>query len=127
MASFLVDSMLIRAKVDFRKPDIKALRQKGMCLVDMHFHTRYSDTYTRVSSILKRAERLGIGVAITDHNEIEGALKARKLAGDLLVVVGEEIKTRQGEILAYSVKKRIPPNRDISRDWASSGIYENSG
>jgi predicted metal-dependent phosphoesterase TrpH len=47
-------------------------------------------------------------VAITDHNAIEGALAAKKIAPEL-VIVGEEIKTDCGEIIAYYLKELVPP------------------
>jgi predicted metal-dependent phosphoesterase TrpH len=48
-------------------------------------------------------------IAITDHNTIEGALQAAALAPQR-VIVGEEIMTSHGELLAYFVKERIPPD-----------------
>jgi len=82
----------------------------------MHVHSRYSkDCKTTIEAILKKARNSGLDcVAITDHNKIEGAFKAKEASKDILVIVGEEIETRQGEILAYFVKKRILPDRDIS-------------
>lgn len=44
---------------------------------------------------------------VTDHNTIEGALLAREMAPDL-VIVGEEILTTQGELLAFFVEQEIP-------------------
>ena len=46
-------------------------------------------------------------IAITDHNTIAGALQAAKL-DPTRVIVGEEIKTRKGELLAYYVREEIP-------------------
>ncbi len=47
-------------------------------------------------------------VAITDHNTIEGALAAQRLAPDL-VIVGEEIATETGgELIAYFVSEVVP-------------------
>jgi predicted metal-dependent phosphoesterase TrpH len=46
------------------------MREKGYMPVDMHIHTHYSDAAIRIPSLLTRANHLGIGVAITDHNEI---------------------------------------------------------
>jgi predicted metal-dependent phosphoesterase TrpH len=84
--------------------------------MDMHVHTSHSeDCRTSIETVLKKAKNIGLdGIAITDHNEIGGALRAKKRSKGILVIVGEEIETNQGEILAYLVKKRIPPNRDIS-------------
>jgi predicted metal-dependent phosphoesterase TrpH len=54
--------------------------------------------------------RTGINcIAVTDHNEIEGAHQVRKIA-PFQVIVGEEIRTRDGEISGLFLRERIPPN-----------------
>ncbi|MFH1511473.1 MAG: PHP domain-containing protein [Candidatus Woesearchaeota archaeon] len=94
--------MLIRAKVDFHKPDIYGLKKQGFTLVDMHVHTRHSDTYVKVPKLLRKAERLGIGLAITDHNTIEGVLEARGLRPGQLLIPGIEITCAERcHILVY--------------------------
>jgi hypothetical protein len=64
-------------------------------------------------------------VAITDHNAIAGALAARQIAPDL-VIVGEEIKTDCGEIIAYYLKEFVPPGlpvrEAIARVRAQGGV-----
>ena len=46
-------------------------------------------------------------LAITDHNRIGCALKAREMDPEL-IVVGEEILTTGGELLAYYLTEEIP-------------------
>src|SRR5512140_69845 len=46
-------------------------------------------------------------LAITDHHSIRGALELRALAPDL-AIVGEEVMTTQGELLAYFVEEEVP-------------------
>ena len=77
--------------------------------VDLHSHTLWSkDCLTSFDTIFKLCEKRGIDrIAITDHNTAEGALALQKLAPDL-IIVGEEIMTPQGEILAYFVQESIP-------------------
>lgn len=62
-------------------------------------------------------------LAVTDHNTIRGALEMRALAPEL-VIVGEEIMTTQGELLAYFVREEIPrglsPVETINRLRAQS-------
>lgn len=59
-------------------------------------------------AIIRLCEKRGVDrIAITDHNTAEGALAMQKRAPDL-VIVGEEIMTPQGEILAYFVKESVP-------------------
>ncbi|MGQ9815387.1 MAG: PHP domain-containing protein [Candidatus Roseilinea sp.] len=78
--------------------------------VELHAHTRFSsDSFNRLSDVIRACRTAGIHrIAITDHNEIEGALRARDLAPDL-VIVGEEVMTTQGELLCLFIKRRIPP------------------
>lgn len=85
------------------KPDFKKLAAQGYVAVDMHTHTRFSDdAFTPVWQIIDRAKRLGIGIAITDHNEIRGALKASKNKRGVLVIPGIELKfQRNMDILCY--------------------------
>ena len=69
---------------------------------DMHLHTLYSDGTAGVEALLRHVEAntdLDL-VAITDHERLDGALRAREIhaAGDFHfeLVVGEEITTRRG-------------------------------
>jgi predicted metal-dependent phosphoesterase TrpH len=86
---------------------------------DMHLHTLYSDGTASVQAMLDHVEHhtdLDL-VAITDHERIDGALRARELhaAGDyhFELVVGEEVTTRRGHVLALFVEQRIPALRTL--------------
>lgn len=85
----------------FEKPDIPALRKEHM-LVDMHFHSRYSqDSSTSVRDIVNRCKELGVHVALTDHNSIRGVLRAEEIAPGV-IKPGVEITTREGkDVLVY--------------------------
>ncbi|MBA2523594.1 MAG: PHP domain-containing protein, partial [Solirubrobacterales bacterium] len=80
---------------------------------DLHMHTDHSgDCATPVEVLLETAKDRGMGaIAITDHNEISGALAARESAeryGGIKVIVGEEVKTaEQGEVIGLFVEERI--------------------
>jgi predicted metal-dependent phosphoesterase TrpH/glycosyltransferase involved in cell wall biosynthesis len=82
--------------------------------VDLHMHTDHSyDCATPVELLLSVARDRGLGaIAVTDHNEVSGALAARELAadsGDIKVIVGEEVKTaEQGEVIGLFIEERIP-------------------
>ncbi len=78
--------------------------------LELHSHSQYSfDSLTKPEDIIAQCRIVGIDrIAITDHNEIQGALSALKLAPDL-IIVGEEVMTTQGELLCYFIKSRIPP------------------
>ncbi|MCC6458148.1 MAG: PHP domain-containing protein [Caldilineaceae bacterium] len=91
-----------------------------MWKVDLHSHTIYSrDCLTRTAALIERARAVGLDkIAVTEHNNLAGALAAKALAPDL-VIVGEEIKTTHGEIIAYFVKECVPkglsPQETIAR------------
>jgi hypothetical protein len=78
---------------------------------DLHIHTHYSAcSNLSPENILKQAKKKGLnGIAITDHNSIKGALKTKQLNKNknFQVIVGEEIKTDKGELLAYFVQEKI--------------------
>lgn len=86
---------------------------------DMHLHTLYSDGTASVRAVLDHVEsRTDLDViAITDHERIDGALRAREIhaAGDYAFefVVGEEITTRRGHVLALFISRRIPALRPL--------------
>ena len=86
---------------------------------DMHLHTLYSDGTASIAEILDHVEHetdLDL-IAITDHERIDGALRAREIhaAGDYAfdLVVGEEITTRRGHVLALFIEDRIPALRPL--------------
>jgi len=86
---------------------------------DMHLHTLYSDGTVAVEDLLHHIETatdLDV-VAITDHERLDGALRAREIhaAGDFHfeLVVGEEITTRRGHLLALYVEERVPALRPL--------------
>ena len=80
-----------------------------MFRVDLHVHTKYSpDSTTSLSNILKRAINKNLDcIAITDHGTIEGALFLKDMA-PFQVIVGQEIKTTQGDIIGLFLSKGIP-------------------
>ncbi|MBL8100456.1 MAG: PHP domain-containing protein [Anaerolineales bacterium] len=80
-----------------------------MLKLEFHCHTNASkDSLTKPEDLIKTAKRKGLDrLVITDHNSIQGALAAQKLDREL-VIVGEEIMTTRGEILAAYVQEEIP-------------------
>lgn len=80
-----------------------------MFKVEFHCHTRYSkDSLTSPESLVKACRRKGIErVIVTDHNSIAGARAAQALDPEL-VIVGEEIMTTRGELLAAFVTEEVP-------------------
>ncbi|MBI5964617.1 MAG: PHP domain-containing protein [Chloroflexi bacterium] len=82
-----------------------------MVSVEFHCHTHASkDSLTRPADLVAMARHKGIDrVIVTDHNSIAGAREAKSIDPEL-VIVGEEIMTTKGEILAAFVIEEIPPN-----------------
>lgn len=78
--------------------------------VEFHCHTLASkDSLVRPEDLIECCRRKRIDrVVITDHNSIAGALYAQRLDPEM-VIVGEEIMTQEGEILAAYVREEIPP------------------
>jgi predicted metal-dependent phosphoesterase TrpH/glycosyltransferase involved in cell wall biosynthesis len=78
---------------------------------DLHMHTDHSpDCATPVDVLLETAKQRGLGaIAITDHNEISGALEARERAKGIKVIVSEEVKTaHEGEVIGLFIEEKIP-------------------
>jgi len=76
---------------------------------ELHCHTVWSsDSSNKIPDLLREARRRGIQrLAITDHNTIGGALLAKQIDPEL-VIVGQEILTSAGELLAFYIKEEIP-------------------
>ncbi|MGB5749499.1 MAG: PHP domain-containing protein [Desulfobacterales bacterium] len=117
-------------KIRFERPELNELTTQ-YAVVDLHFHSKYSDGNNAVSSIAKRALELGIGIAITDHNEIKGAVEIDRYHG-ILNIPGIEVTSREGThllIYFYEIKslkkfykKDIQPN--MGHDIMSSTRLE---
>jgi predicted metal-dependent phosphoesterase TrpH/glycosyltransferase involved in cell wall biosynthesis len=92
----------------------RRLSRRRQIHVDLHMHTDHSpDCATPVGVLLETARARGLGaIAVTDHNEISGALAAREAAAKMdgiEVIVGEEVKTaEQGEVIGLYLEEKIP-------------------
>ncbi len=95
-------------------PKLRArIAKRDRIEVDLHMHTDHShDCATPVEVLLETARVQGLGaIAVTDHNEVSGALAAAEVAADygVKVIVGEEVKTaNQGEVIGLFIKEKIP-------------------
>jgi predicted metal-dependent phosphoesterase TrpH len=88
---------------------------------DLHMHSAYSDGIAPIEQILHHTQyntNLSV-IALTDHDVIEGALRARDLWGKgeyrFDFIVGEEISTRDGHLLALFIENVIPPGLSMER------------
>jgi hypothetical protein len=84
--------------------------------VDLHCHTRASfDCLSAPKAVVRAAAERGLThLAITDHDRIDGALEARELApAGLTVLIGEEVKTRDGDLICVFLEEAIPPGMSV--------------
>jgi predicted metal-dependent phosphoesterase TrpH len=112
----------------------KRLLKRPLIDVDLHMHTDHSgDCATPVEVLLATAREQGLGaIAVTDHNEISGALEARAQAAELgphppvKVIVAEEVKTAsQGEVIGLFIEEKIP--RGLSLEETVAEIKRQGG
>ena len=77
--------------------------------------------------MVDRAVGLGFThLAITDHDRIEGVLRARDHAGDrIAIIVGQEVTSPDGDLIALFVERPIPPG--LSAMEAASAVHEQGG
>ncbi len=107
-------------------PEVRRrIARRPLIEIDLHMHTDHSpDCATPVEVLLETARDRGLGaIAITDHNEVSGALEARRIAagmGDLKVIVGEEVKTaEQGEVIGLFLEEKIPRGMTMAETIAA--------
>jgi predicted metal-dependent phosphoesterase TrpH len=95
--------------------------------VDMHTHSEYSpDSRTPLRSQAAAIKAAGLNVVCaTDHNTIEGALRLRELADGFRVIVGEEVSSRDGEIIGLFLDKAVP--RGLSAEETITRIRDQGG
>ena len=87
-------------RIQFERPNLAELIKQNI-VVDLHFHSHYSDGHNTVAAIAKKARDLGIGIAITDHNEIRGAVEIDGYP-DVFSIPGIEMTSKEGtHILIY--------------------------
>ncbi|MBM3309054.1 MAG: PHP domain-containing protein [Candidatus Altiarchaeales archaeon] len=95
--------------------------------LDIHVHSNYSDGIPTPEEIVEYCKSIGLnGVAITDHDCIEGSLQACKLASkDFTVIPGVEISAKEGHILALGIRELI--EEDLSAEETVRRIHELGG
>ena len=104
-------------------------RQQRELFADFHIHSNHSkDCVMPVADILERAREVGLDVvAITDHDSAAGGLEARELAEryGVRVIVGEEVKTSEGEVIGLFLERTIPGGMTFAATIAA--IQEQGG
>jgi predicted metal-dependent phosphoesterase TrpH/glycosyltransferase involved in cell wall biosynthesis len=106
------------------------LASRNLIDVDLHMHTDHSpDCATPVEVLLATAREQGYGaIAVTDHNEVSGALDARAKADEygVKVIVGEEVMTaHQGEVIGLFLEEKIP--RGMTLEETIDAIHAQGG
>jgi predicted metal-dependent phosphoesterase TrpH len=87
----------------------------GRSFADLHSHSRASfDSLASPASLVRTAAARGLThLAITDHDRIDGALEARDRAAteapEVTVIVGEEVRTSDGDLICLFLEEAIPP------------------
>src|SRR5207302_643222 len=95
-------------------PGSSTVSARNQGLADLHLHTNNSDGWPSPSEVVEHVTaggRLDL-IAVTDHDTIEGALRARDYSermGGVPVIVGEEVSSRQGHILGLFLERRVRP------------------
>jgi predicted metal-dependent phosphoesterase TrpH len=93
----------------------------------MHTHSEASpDSRTSIADQARgvRAARIDV-ICATDHNTIDGALRLRELADGFRVVIGEEVSSRDGEIIGLFLEHAVP--RDLSGEETIARIHDQGG
>ncbi len=91
--------------------------------VDLHCHTDASfDCLSAPGAVVRAAAERGLThLAITDHDRIDGALEAREAApAGLTVIVGEEVRTRDGDLICLFLDRVIPPGMSAGETIAAA-------
>ena len=124
--------LLARRHSEGGDPELRArIAERPLIEVDLHMHTDHSgDCNTPVDVLLQTARDRGLGaIAITDHNEVSGAIEARRIAAgmdDIKVIVAEEVKTaEQGEVIGLFLEEKIPKGLTMAETIAA--IREQGG
>ena len=125
------EELAARRHSDRGRPDLAPLLARRRLIdVDLHMHTDHShDCATPVDTLLATARDQGLGaIAVTDHNEISGALDAASKAEHygVKVIVGEEVKTaEQGEVIGLFLHEKIP--RGMTLEETIAAIRDQGG
>jgi predicted metal-dependent phosphoesterase TrpH len=98
---------------------------------DLHTHSRASfDSLASPAALVRTAARRGLThLAITDHDRIDGAIEgqaiATQIAPGLTLIVGEEIRTADGDLIGLFLTRAVPPG--LSADEAIAEVRSQGG
>ena len=105
------------------------MKHSAWSKADLHLHSRLSDGADSVRAIVEHiASRTDLRIAaLTDHDRIDGAIKARELGlrYGLEMIVGQEVSTNRGHLLALFVNELVPAGLSIPETVAC--VHEQGG
>lgn len=113
--------------------DASKITDKNQKRFDLHVHSSCSDGHDDVKTILKQAVKCGLnGIAITDHDTLQGSTAARKIIKDgkldIVLIPGAEVTTSEGHLLVLGVsdlpQRGMSPEEtvDIAHDFGGIGV-----
>jgi predicted metal-dependent phosphoesterase TrpH len=108
--------------------DVEIGIQRPPSFVDLHAHSSASfDSLADPRRMVERAIALGLThLAVTDHERIDGAQRAVEAADDRLsVIVGEEVRSRDGDLIGLFLERAVPPG--LSAGETAAAIREQGG
>lgn len=124
-------SVTARAGVE-AVPIVRAKR-RALAFADFHIHTRFSrDSILSEDKFIRVAMERGLThVAVTNHNNVEGAIAVRERAAalgldeQLTVILGEEVSTSDGEVVGIFLERTIP--RGLTAERTADEIHAQGG
>jgi predicted metal-dependent phosphoesterase TrpH len=123
----------VAARADLDVAPIVAARRRALAFADFHVHTRFSrDSILSEEKFIRVALERGLThVAVTNHNNVEGAIAVRDRAAELgvdeqlTVVLGEEVSTSDGEVVGIFLERTIP--RGLTAAETADEIHAQGG
>jgi len=102
--------------------------ESSRSFLDLHCHSSASfDSVASPERLMAKAHRIGLThLAITDHERIDGALRARDRAPEgLTIIVGEEVRSADGDMIGLYLERAVPPG--LSAAETAAAIHEQGG
>ena len=123
----------VRSGVADRPREATGNARRATAFADFHIHTRFSrDSILSEDKFIRLALERGLThVAVTNHNNVEGAIAVRDRVAELgldeqlHVILGEEVSTADGEMVGVFLQRTIP--RGLSADETADAIHEQGG
>ena len=123
----------LAARADLDAAPKVAARRRALAFADFHIHTRYSrDSILSEDKFIRLALERGLThVAVTNHNNVEGAIAVRDRAAalgvdeQLTVILGEEVSTSDGEVVGIFLQRTIP--RGLTAAQTADEIHAQGG